>query len=67
MTHVTPTENDFTASTLERMPTLAVGQCCSLKIDSYPLRVWLCRMGRGVTIETHNPVSGEWEAKGGCL
>ena len=43
----------YTPDELEDLPTLCVGQCCSLKIDleSPAKRVWLCRVGGGVTIE----------------
>lgn len=43
---------------LEGLPTLCVGQCCSLKIDTGGVRVWLCRVAGGVTIE--NCINGRW-------
>ena len=66
-TRITPTTNDFSENALDKLPTLAVGQCCSLKIDTFPVRVWLCRSGQGVTIETYNPTAGRYEiTQGGC-
>jgi hypothetical protein len=43
---------------LEKLPTLCVGQCCSLKIENPGVRVWLCRVAGGVTIE--NCLNGRW-------
>jgi hypothetical protein len=43
---------------IRNMPTLCKGQCCSLKIDQGGRRVWLCRVGGGVTVE--NLVNGRW-------
>lgn len=66
-TKVIPAENEFSEVALNKLPTLAVGQCCSLKVDAFPVRVWVCRMGNGVTVETYNPVEKRWDAKGGCV
>ena len=50
---------------IEGYPTLSIGQCCSLKVESDLLRVWLCRVQGGVTIE--RLVSGRWTiVAGGC-
>ena len=46
--------NIYSPSELENMPTLCVGQCCSLKIDTGNTRVWLCRVAGGVTIEKYD-------------
>ena len=46
-------QNIYTAAELEDLPTLCVGQCCSLKVDTGNMRVWLCRVARGVTIERY--------------
>lgn len=52
---------------LEPLPTLCVGQCCSLKIDEPKRRVWLCRVGGGVSIERYDEKTGRWETvEGGC-
>lgn len=39
------------AMDLRALPTLCVGQCCSLKIEDSRERVWLCRVNGGVTVE----------------
>jgi hypothetical protein len=55
------------AAELERMPTLCVGQCCSLKIEDSSERVWLCRVYGGVTIEQFSERDGRWvSVAGGC-
>ena len=54
------------AAALEGLPTLAVGQCCDLKIDDGTNRVWLCRCGvedgmpfdNSVTVEIND--NGRW-------
>lgn len=48
----------YKPSDLEGRPTLHQGQCCDCKIDSGGVRVWLCRVGGGVTIE--NCLNGRW-------
>lgn len=48
----------FTPAELKDLPTLHVGQCCSCKIDTGTMRVWLCRVGGGVTIE--RCLNGKW-------
>lgn len=53
----------YEASDLEDLPTLCVGQCCSLKIEERNKRVWLCRVAGGVTIETYNGT--RWEITAG--
>lgn len=50
--------NIYSPAELEAMPTLCVGQCCSLKIEARDLRVWLCRVAGGVTIE--RCIEGRW-------
>ena len=53
---------------LAELPTLCTGQCCSLKIETARTRVWLCRVGGGVTVERYDPKRGRWEvARGDCL
>jgi len=54
------------AEGLESMETLATGQCCDLKIDTGEVRVWLCRVEGGVTIEYRNE-SGWVTVEGGCM
>lgn len=52
---------------LKGMPTLHTGQCCSCKVDTGNYRVWVCRVGGGVSIEAYDPKSGRWETvAGGC-
>jgi hypothetical protein len=52
---------------LEDMPTLCTGQCCSLKVESERERVWLCRVGGGVSIERYNSKTGQWRVvEGNC-
>lgn len=40
------------------LPTLCVGQCCSLKVETHDTRVWLCRVADGVTVERLD--NGRW-------
>jgi hypothetical protein len=55
----------YTADEIRDLPTLCVGQCCSLKIDTGTMRVWLCRVGDGVSIERYR--DGRWTVvEGGC-
>jgi len=55
----------YTRDMLEDEPTLYTGQCCNCKVDTGLMRVWLCRVGGGVTIETL--IDGRWEiTDGGC-
>lgn len=57
----------YLPSDLEDMPTLCVGQCCSLKIDGPRVRVWLCRSGGGVSIERYDPQTERWrKVEGDC-
>lgn len=56
-------EHVYTAQTLATMPTLCTGQCCSLKVETAAMRVWLCRVEGGVTIEEYN--GRRWEIIGG--
>ncbi len=57
--------NLYSPEELADLPTLCVGQCCSLKIDTGEMRVWLCRVAGGVTIERYR--GGRWETvAGGC-
>lgn len=52
---------------LEKFKTLAVGQCCDLKIEANGTRVWLCRVSGGVTEERLGR-DGKWRwAGGGCV
>lgn len=56
----------YTANELQEMPTLAMGQTDSLKVNNGEQRVWLCRCGvedgmpydNQVTIETLR--DGQW-------
>jgi len=62
-------ERIWTPAELKKLPTLCVGQCCSLKIERLDegLRVWLCRVGGGVTVERYDVASGRWNVvAGGC-
>lgn len=43
---------------LAKLPTLCVGQRCSLKMDDGAERVWLCRVAGGITVE--RLVAGCW-------
>lgn len=55
--------NIYAPSDLESLPTLCVGQCCSLKIETPTMRVWLCRVAGGVTIERYR--NGQWTVVAG--
>lgn len=55
--------NSPLARDLDEHPTLAVGQCCDLKVEDANERWWLCRMPVGetdhrVTIENYHPDTG---------
>lgn len=53
----------YTAAELVELPTLKRAQCCSLKVDTGNMRVWLCRVTRGVAIERYR--NGRWEVTQG--
>jgi len=53
----------YKPSELEDLPTLCTGQCCSLKIETPKMRVWLCRVGGGVSIEKYD--GRRWEVVAG--
>ncbi len=56
----------YSAEELAGMPTLSAGHCCNLKVDTGGLRVWLCRVGGGVTVEKY--ADGRWSnVAGGCM
>lgn len=48
----------YTPPRIEALPTLCTGQCCSLKLDDGRHRVWLCRVGGGVSVEQLQ--NGRW-------
>lgn len=55
----------WSASELRALPTLHQGQCCDCKVDSGGVRVWLCRVAGGVTVE--QLTAGRWyTVAGGC-
>lgn len=55
-----------TPDEIRDLPTLSVGQCCSLKVDTGEIRVWLCRVAGGVTIERCR--DGRWSTvEGSCV
>lgn len=54
---------NFRASELASEATLSVAQCCNLKADDGERRVWLCRVGGGVTVETL--ADGRWVVTSG--
>lgn len=57
----------ITPESIENLPTLATGQCCSLKRETPRKRVWLCRVAGGVTVEVYDDDTGRWEVtRGGC-
>lgn len=59
----------YTADEIRDLPTLCVGQCCNLKVDTGAVRVWLCRCGVDdgmpyddqITVEVLNPKNFCWE------
>lgn len=55
----------YTPKDLQDLPTLCVGQCCSLKIEEPTVRVWLCRVAGGVTVEHYRAKTGRWETVAG--
>lgn len=55
----------YTPGELSPLPTLHQGQCCDCKIDTGDMRVWLCRVAGGVTIERYR--DGSWQTvHGSC-
>lgn len=57
----------FSAKELSGLPTIHQGQCCDCKVDTAGLRVWVCRVAGGVTVEQYKPTTGRWEiVAGGC-
>lgn len=55
----------ITPADIRELETLCVGQCCSLKIEKPGLRVWLCRVAGGVSIEFYIPHTGRWDVVAG--
>lgn len=55
----------ITPEDIRDLPTLCTGQCCSLKIEKPGLRVWLCRVAGGVSIEFYIPHTGRWDIVAG--
>lgn len=52
---------------LKRLPTLHQGQCCDCKVDNNGVRIWVCRVYGGVSVEQYMPATGRWEmVSGGC-
>lgn len=50
---------------LRTLPAIYVGQCCDCKVEEDETRVWLCRVGGGVT--TEHLIDGCWKiTEGGC-
>lgn len=58
-----PASNIYSPAELEPLPVLHQGQCCDCKIDTGNMRVWLCRVAGGVTIERYN--GQRWETVAG--
>ena len=50
---------------LKKLPTLHQGQCCDCKVDTGNIRVWICRVAGGVTIEQYKSKTGRWEKVSG--
>lgn len=43
------------------------GQCCNCYYDDGLIRLWVCRVGGGKTVEEHDEETGRWEiTQGGC-
>lgn len=50
---------------LKDLDTIHQGQCCNCKIDTGDIRVWICRVAGGVTIEQYQ--DGKWiKISGSC-
>lgn len=50
---------------LKDLPTISQGQCCSCKVDTGHIKVWLCRVAGGITIEQFQ--DGRWiTVQGSC-
>lgn len=57
----------YVASDYVDLPTLCVGQCCSLKEETPHKRIWVCRVGGGITIERYDRKLHRWyNALGDC-
>lgn len=43
------------------------GQCCNCYYDDGQMRLWVCRVAGGKTIEEYDQETGRWEiTSGGC-
>lgn len=57
----------YNPKALESFKTISTSQCCDLKIEVGDTRVWLCRVGGGVT-EERRTRNGKWRwSAGGCV
>lgn len=55
----------YTPAELKDLPTIFQGQCCDCKIATKDMRVWLCRVAGGVTIERYR--NNRWDiVHGNC-
>lgn len=52
---------------LKELPTLRQGHCCNLKVDTPTVRVWVCRVGGGVTVEQYTQRDGWRRVAGDCM
>lgn len=52
---------------LKHAPTIKSGHCCNLKLEAHPYRVWICRVGDGITIEKYTQKNGWRNVAGGCM
>lgn len=61
------TVHSLQVRSLAAMPTISIGQCCDLKIETNDEeRWWLCRLPKGgtdhrITVEKYNPHDRKWE------
>ncbi len=57
----------YTAGDLRGRRTISQGQCCDLRVERSGVRVWLCRVAGGVTVERYDRRAGRWRrTSGGC-
>ena len=59
-------KTDWDVAVLKALPTRFQGQCCDCKVNANGVRVWLCRVGGGVSIEQYQRDGGWHKVSGGC-
>ena len=61
------TARSWNRKALKSLPTLYQGQCGHVKVETPAVRVWLCRVGGGVTVEQYAGHEGWRVVAGDCM